>query len=121
LELTGGSALPGATTAQMLAGLHRVDADVPVVLAGTDDLQLAVPWEIVRDKLLAIVATAGVPERLRALAGEQDWRLVDPWTAVRSDGAWVPGTTIDGIHPTAEVADRAGRAIRAAVLDAAGR
>jgi|1186.fasta_scaffold278384_1 lysophospholipase L1-like esterase len=142
LELSGGWALPGATTAQMLAGLQRVDADVLVVLAGTNDLQLAVPWETVRDNLLAIVATAGVPRvvlstvppldrfpahreqynrRLRALADEQHWRLVDPWTAVQSDGAWVPGTTIDGVHPTAQVADRAGRAIRAVVLDAAGR
>jgi lysophospholipase L1-like esterase len=141
LALTGGWAVPGAFTSEMRIGLHHVDADVLVVLAGTNDVEYGVPWWNTRDNLLGIVAEAGVHEvvvstlppldrfpaerddcnrRLLALADEQGWHLVDPWTAVQLSGGWAPGTTLDGVHPTAAVADEAGRVIRAAVL-AVGR
>jgi hypothetical protein len=58
-------------------------------------------------------------DRLRALADEEGWHLVDPWTAADADGSWVSGDSDDGIHPTPEVAAQAGELIRGAVLDAA--
>jgi hypothetical protein len=60
-------------------------------------------------------------QRLRELADQQGWRLVDPWRSVERGGAWVPGGARDGVHPTQPSADQAGRAIRAAVLAAVRR
>ncbi|NYJ04650.1 SGNH/GDSL hydrolase family protein [Petropleomorpha daqingensis] len=140
LAFGGGWAVPGATTAAMRDGVARSDADAVVVLGGTNDLLQGVPWSVSRENLLAIVRTTGVddvvlstippcdrvPEqrqqyndRLRALAADQGWHLVDPWTRADSDGSWVPGASGDGIHPTPEVAGQAGRLIRTAVLDSA--
>jgi lysophospholipase L1-like esterase len=141
LVYRGGWAVPGATTADMRAGVVPSKADVVVVLAGTNDVERGVPWETSRDNLVAIAATSRVDDvvlstvppldtgpqqaeeynqRLHELALEQGWHLVDPWVSVDRSGAWAPGTSGDGIHPTPEVADAVGRSIRAAVLDAAG-
>jgi len=140
LVYRGGWAVPGSTSTAMREGVAPQTADVVVVMAGTNDVLLGVPWETSRANLITIVGTVGVadvvlstippldPEpalrqdyngRLRALAAEQGWDLVDPWTDVDRGGGWAAGATIDGVHQTPEVGRRAGVAIRAAVLDAA--
>jgi lysophospholipase L1-like esterase len=142
LRFLGGWAVSGATTEEMRAGVVPAKADVVVVMAGTNDLLRGVPWEQTRANLLAIVDTVGVhdvlvsavppadelpagrqdfDQRLRELADQQGWHLVDPWVSVeQQDGSWVPGASADGVHPTQATADAAGRVLRAAVLDAAG-
>jgi hypothetical protein len=138
LEFSGGWAVAGAGTADMLAGVEPVDADVLVVLAGTNDVLDGVPWEASRANLLAIVgvtgvddvlvvaippldsapvAAAGYDHRLAELAGDEGWQYLDPWTAVSDAGRWVSGASPDGIHPTQLVADEVGQAIRTALLD----
>ena len=132
LQRVGGWAYPGTTTADMRAGFVRTPADVLVLLAGTNDLARGIPWEVTEANLVAIAAQAGtrnlllvaIPPsdanppartafnaRLAALAGRAQWRFVDPWTGVAVDGAWAPGTTVEGIHPTPEIAAAAGRVI----------
>ncbi len=141
LQLRGGWAVPGARTSDMRAGVEPLDADVLVVMGGTNDVQGELPWGRSRDELLDIVATAGVAEvvvsaippldrfpmearqyneALQALAGEQGWEYVDPWSGIATaQGTWAAGSSGDGIHPTQEVADLVGTRIRAAVLDSA--
>ncbi|WP_369253411.1 SGNH/GDSL hydrolase family protein [Geodermatophilus amargosae] len=141
LVLGGGWAVPGATTGDMLRGITAVEGDVLLLMAGTNDIARGIGWEASRDDLLTIPQTMGtgavvvsaIPpsadhaetttaynERLRQLATEQDWTFVDPWEAAREGEGWVPGDTVDGVHPTQEVADEVGRSLRAAVLARAG-
>jgi lysophospholipase L1-like esterase len=136
LEFQGGWAVPGATTQDMRAGVVPSSADVVVVLAGTNDL-FRLPWEVTADDLRAIVATVGVPRvllsaippfdvdpaqaqglnrQLADLAAAQGWRYVDPWEGISVDGAYAPGTSADGVHPTQEVADVVGRRLRAELV-----
>jgi hypothetical protein len=141
LTFGGGWAVPGATTADMRSGVRPVDGDVLVLMGGTNDLAQGVEWAATRDNLLTVTRTlriddvllAAVPpfdpdpeaattldERLQALAAEQDWTFVDPWVAVREDGGYAEGASLDGIHPVQQVADDAGRRIRSALLATVG-
>ncbi|WNV74814.1 GDSL-type esterase/lipase family protein [Geodermatophilus sp. DSM 44513] len=140
LTFVGGYAVPGATTAVMREDLVTVDADVLVVMAGTNDVGTGEPWETIRDNLLAITAAAGTPvllsaippydqvaeevvatnARLAELAAEQGWEFVDPWADLSVDGAWLPGTSEDGIHPVEEVVALVGQRLAAAIPGAAG-
>ena len=137
LVLGGGWAVPGATTGDMRQGIARVDGDVLVLMAGTNDIASGVDWNASRDNVLAITRTmridavvvSAIPpsaghaedatafnEQLRQVAIEQGWTFVDPWEPARDGVGWVPGDTVDGVHPTQEVADEVGRTLRAAVL-----
>jgi hypothetical protein len=137
LVFTGGWAVPGATTDDMRAGVRAAEADVLLVLAGTNDLTFGVDWTVSEDNLRTIVSTVGVPdvllatippkdaqpeqtaafnERLRLLAGAQGWSFTDPWTGIDQEGSWAPGTSEDGIHPTQPVADLVGGRLRTALL-----
>ncbi|SFL86094.1 Lysophospholipase L1 [Geodermatophilus ruber] len=139
LEFAGGWAVPGATTTDMLAGVRSVDADVLIVLAGTNDLAMGTQWPTTESNLLQIVGAAGVPTvvlsaipprddrpaetqelngRLRQLATSQGWSFVDPWGDMASEGTWVGGTSMDGIHPTDDVAALVGQRLAAAVAAA---
>jgi acyl-CoA thioesterase-1 len=121
----------------MQAGAAGLAADVLVLMGGTNDLGTGVGWPASQEHLLGIVAAVGeghvvlsaippldfAPARvldfnvqLAALAQQQGWEFVDPWVAVSQGGAFAPGTSPDGIHPTPEVAAQAGAVIRAAVL-----
>ncbi|MGY1821284.1 SGNH/GDSL hydrolase family protein [Geodermatophilus sp. SYSU D00079] len=135
----GGYAVPGATTAVMRDGVGPVDADVVVVMGGTNDLREDVPWEAVRDNLLQIVATTDVPTvllsavppqddhaagvlelnaRLEQLATEQGWQFVDPWSGMSAEGAWVAGGSDDGIHPVEQVVALVGERLAGAIAAA---
>jgi acyl-CoA thioesterase-1 len=139
LDFVGGWAAPGATTAAMVAGVRPVDADVLVVMGGTNDVGTGVPWAATQTNLQEIVRTAAVPtvllsaipprddspERavqtnrdLEQLAASQGWGFVDPWADMSSDGRWIPGTSEDGIHPVEEVATLVGQRLAAAVAAA---
>ena len=132
LVQVGGWAVPGTVTEDMRAHVVPTPADVLVLLGGTNDLMRGIPWDVTAANLQAISTTVGArstllvaippsdsaPEarsafntRLRALAGARHWRYIDPWTSVAASGAWTPGTTVEGIHPTASTAAAVGRAI----------
>ena len=128
----GGWAMPGRVTGDMLANVSPTAADVLVLLGGTNDLARGVPWADTQAHLLEIVTTVGAREallvaippydadpagrsafnaRLAALAARLHWRFLDPWTSVAVDGAWVTGTSVDGIHPVPAVAAAVGQVI----------
>jgi len=133
-----GWAQNGARLLEMQANLSTVDADVLVILAGTNDLTSTVPPA---DRLLVVgqlaaqsgasrIVVAAVPpsdgapaqsvEWNSALAGyasAMGWQFVDPWSTVREDdGSYISGYSGDGIHPTTVAARNAGTEMRAALL-----
>lgn len=133
----GGWAVWGATTADMRAGVRPVDADVLVLLAGSNDVEQGVPFATTAANLEAIarivggrrVVVAGIPPidadpgdraafnvRLEAFVRAQGWTWVPPVAAIESDGRFSPGLSDDGEHPTPEGAQLIGQAIRGAVL-----
>ncbi|WP_436704071.1 SGNH/GDSL hydrolase family protein [Geodermatophilus sp. CPCC 205761] len=138
LEFRGGWAIGGATTADMRAAATPMDADVLVLMGGTNDVLLGRRWEQVQGDLRAVAAivgaravllsavppsdalpeaTTGFNDRLRTLAAERGWQFVDPWTGVTQEGAYRPGASLDGVHPTQRAADEAGAVIREVLLD----
>jgi hypothetical protein len=140
LDLLGGWAVPGTTTADMRANVVPTPADVLVLLGGTNDPARGIPCETTVANLRGISDTVGarttllvaIPPNdadpagrdalnahLAALAGQAGWRFVDPWTTVDWNGAWTPGATVEGIHPTPEVAYNIGRVITAQAWQAA--
>ena len=138
VDVLGGWAHAGATTADMAAGVQPMDADVLVLMAGNNDVDLDVPTDEVLDHLVAIAGTAGVPRvllsavapedgrgpevraldrRLQRLAREQGWQWVDPMTGVRApDGGYAPGDSDDGVHPSGPAARSVGEDLRTALL-----
>ena len=133
-DLVDGWAVPGATTADMLAGVEPTDwtADVLVVMAGTNDLARGLPWEESAAHLEGIVAAAGAPTTvvvaiapsdprpaarngynaaLAGLAGGNGWTYLDPWGEVDAGGSFAPGASPDGVHPTPAVAADVGSRI----------
>src|SRR4051794_34130007 len=138
IDVTGGWAIKGATTAAMAAGAQPSDADVLVVMAGTNDVLQGIPWEQSAANIEAIVGAVGVDRvvlctivplasnpagetdfnaHLAALADEHGWRLVDSAAAVRApDGQWLAGLSEDGIHPADAAAALLGTAIHDALL-----
>lgn len=142
IELVGGWARWGATTAQMVDGVREpFEADVLAILAGTNDAG----WSTCADiggNLVQIVENAGVaavvlssvppidmaPQNatdlnacLEALAEQQQWTWVDSAAGLRENGAFREGMSTDGVHPSEAGARVIGEAIAAAVLAAASR
>ncbi|RBY77796.1 hypothetical protein DQ238_14115 [Geodermatophilus sp. TF02-6] len=137
---TGGWARAGATTADMLAAVQPVDADVLVVLAGTNDPVHGLPGEQTAADVRGIVERVGVDEVvlcavppldadpavavatnavLEELAGDEGWVYADAMAGIRRDDRFAPGMSADGVHPTGEAAAVIGRSLREAVLEVA--
>jgi lysophospholipase L1-like esterase len=145
VEVTGGWAHAGATTADMLAGVTddlaagaiKEPPAMLVLMGGSNDIDDGVPIQDILDNLSAIAQTLGAdrvtlsavpPEaavqstvdelnaRLPALAVQEGWRFADPMVDVRSaDGSWLPGMSDDGVHPTQRGARLIGKRLGAAV------
>jgi lysophospholipase L1-like esterase len=138
VDVTGGWAVPGATTADMRAGVQPLRADALVVMAGTNDVRQGLPWAESAAALDGIVTTVGVARvlvcsivpltedpaavaeyngRLAELAAVEGWEFVDCGASVRDpSGGWLPGTTYDGIHPTVDGARRIGATVHQALV-----
>jgi hypothetical protein len=71
LDFRGGLAVPGATTTYLRDGVTPLEADVLVLLAGTNDITQRMPWEASRVNLETIVGTAGVPDVLLVAIGSR--------------------------------------------------
>jgi hypothetical protein len=141
LRFVGGWAERGSSTALMRAGAAPVDADVLVIMAGTNDVLIGVPLSTTEANLVAIrrivggravvvsaiapddtapAATAAFNTELESFVAAQGWTWVDPWTSVRSGQEYGTGMSVDGIHPTPAAARPVGVAMRAAIRSAAG-
>lgn len=113
LRLVNGVGISGATSAAVRNAVAPVDADVLVVMVGTNDIRLGVGRSTIRDNIAAIVEVVGAdhvvigqvaPSNLtdygadhidRAAGGfahnrdlarfaaDRGWLLVDPWFPVR--------------------------------------
>jgi len=134
----GGWAEWGATTERMAQSVAPVDADVLVILAGTNDLAFGVPFDESAANLDRVVDTVGIDdvlivsippmdaypdgadamnERLDELAADRGWRFVDASAGLRTlDGRFAEGMSSDGLHPSEEGA----RVLGAAIADALG-
>lgn len=138
-DLVGGWAEGGATTEAMNTNVKKYDADVLVVLAGTNDTGLAVPFDETAANLQSIVKKAGVSkvvvstipprdadtnlpvgynDQLRALATDKGWTFIDAAAALRTDDHYKDGYTADGIHPTPKGAKALGEALHDAIVEA---
>jgi lysophospholipase L1-like esterase len=139
-RFAGGWAVWGATTDQMRDGVSRLDADVLVILAGTNDVALGIPFETTTDNLEAIARTVaarqvvvsaippldGLPDapaefnaRLERFAADRGWAWVPPVPELGTDGRFAEGMTQDGVHLTPEGARLLGRAIREVLTEVA--
>lgn len=138
LVFAGGWAEWGATTAFMADSVSEYDADVLVVLAGTNDLAFGVPFDASTANLDSIVERVGIDdvvvssippadafpsatveynERLEALADDRGWRFVDASADLRTvDGRFADGISYDGLHPSEQGARALGEAIAAELL-----
>jgi len=130
-----GWAAGGAKLAEMQANVRPITADVLIIAAGTNDLGDKWGTPIGErlasiDMIVAIsdppkVVLAAVPPLdshpawaiewntvLQQFAEQRGWSFIDPWADVRSpDGQYLPGLTIDGIHPTLDAQQIAADAI----------
>ena len=133
VAFAGGWAVWGATTADMAAGVEEYDGDVLVVLAGTNDTGMGIPFSETAANLRSIVRTAGVPEvvlsavpaidadparatrlnsDLAVLAESEGWYWAPQPPHISGDDAtFAPGMASDGLHPTEEGAAVIGAAI----------
>ena len=131
----GGWAEWGATTAMMADAVVPVEADVLVVLAGTNDVAFGIAFEDSAANLEQIVDTVGIRdvvvvsippmdalpdaaeaynERLDDVASDRGWRFVDASAGLRTaDGRYGDGMSSDGLHPSADGARVLGEAIAA--------
>jgi lysophospholipase L1-like esterase len=137
-----GWAVAGATSEDMAYGVSPHDADVVVIMAGTNDIRTGMPFERTSVHLDGIVQTLSVPRviacsivpwsvnpaastdfnaRLAALSAPYDWEFVDCAAPVRARaGGWLPGMSDDGIHPNGVGARRIGQAVAVALRASAG-
>ncbi|WP_309132292.1 SGNH/GDSL hydrolase family protein [Brevibacterium sp.] len=142
VEFVGGWAEWGATTERMAESVRGpLDADVLVILAGTNDAgwieheQIGANLERIAEKadvdtvLLSSVppidsassSTTELNAYLEHLAAEQGWAWVDAAAGLRnSEGErFAEGMSYDGVHPTEQGARVLGEAIGEAVVEAA--
>jgi lysophospholipase L1-like esterase len=135
----GGWAEWGATTGLMADSVGPFDADVLVVLAGTNDVAFGIPFEDSAANLDRIIDGVGIEdvvvvsippmdalpdgaqgynERVEDLAGDRGWRFVDASAGLRTaDGRFGEGMSSDGLHPSEEGARVLGEAIATALRE----
>ena len=135
----GGWAEWGATTAMMADSVGPIDADVLVVLAGTNDIAFGIPFDESAANLDRIIDAVGIEdvvvvsippmaaspdvaeaynERLDDLAGDRGWRFVDASAGLRTaDGRFRDGMSFDGLHPSVDGAQVLGEAIAAGLRE----
>ncbi|MGI9822851.1 SGNH/GDSL hydrolase family protein [Agromyces sp. Marseille-Q5079] len=129
----GGWAEWGATTAMMADAVGPIQADVLVVLAGTNDVAFGIPFDDSAANLDRIIDTVAIEdvvvvsippmdalpdgaedynERLHDLADDRGWRFVDASAGLRTaDGRYGEGMSSDGLHPSVDGAKVLGEAI----------
>lgn len=138
-DFVGGWAGPGATTDDMVRSFVPLPADVLVIVAGTNDSGLDIPFERVAENLTSIAESAGTDRvilssipphegqsesitrfnaELRQLAKREDWEWVDAAAELRDGSAYAEGLSADGVHPNPLGAERFGKALHSAIVAA---
>src|SRR5699024_6968844 len=105
VSFVGGWARWGATTSEIAQNVERIDADVLVIMAGTNDTALGPSFRETSENITEIAATVGANEvllcgippidhspqiaeefnhELEALAEERGWHWVDTGDSVRT-------------------------------------
>lgn len=144
MPLVGGWALPGASIGDMADHLEPVDADVFLIMAGTNDLPIKshrIKGTPVADRIATldqmvarvttehVIVLAVAPfgfdhavgvewnAHLREYAAARGFAFVDPWVHVRdASGGWLPGADRgDGVHPSPATATHVGNVISNAI------
>lgn len=137
LEFVGGWAEWGATTERMTEAMGGpFDADVLVILAGTNDVSWSTPVAEIGENLSEIAEHAGIAdvvlssvppndfaaeettalnEYLERFAAESGWHWVDAAAGLRDGDRFAAGMSDDGVHPTEQGARLLGEAIGQAV------
>lgn len=130
VQHVGGYAQPGFTSAEVLAHVTPVEADVTVIMLGTNDVAdgLTTPSRTAtKNNLIAIAEQSGAHRVLLAaiapcdeiseldrrtlgfalnrdlsqLAADHGWAFADPWSSVRLlSNGWASGASSDKVHPT---------------------
>jgi lysophospholipase L1-like esterase len=139
LELAGGYARGFATARDVADAMVAVDADVLVVMVGTNDTGVT-DTDAVLTSIDDIVTAAGIRsvlvsaippddgfaddalefnKALGEFTADRGWTFVDPWDGMRVDGRWDVGLSDDGIHPTADAARSAATVLARAIREAA--
>jgi lysophospholipase L1-like esterase len=137
VRFAGGWAVSGALTSQMARGAQALDADVLVILAGTNDVYRGLPFGSCAANLRSIADTVGarrvvvssIPpidfeptlvttynEQLQELAAASGWEFVDAMAGIRRGDRFADGMSVDGVHPTVLAAEEIGTAVRAYLL-----
>jgi lysophospholipase L1-like esterase len=121
----------------MAENVGEVEADVLVILAGTNDVNNGVPFEQSAGNLVRVVEKVGarkvlvsaIPpidvqpglsprfnQQLQQFALSHGWVFVDPMAGVREGDRFAPGMTTDGVHPTEAAAQVIGAALGKAIV-----
>ncbi|WP_458111744.1 SGNH/GDSL hydrolase family protein [Arthrobacter sp. R1-13] len=137
-RFAGGWALSGARSAAMAENASDVEADVLVILAGTNDVYNGVPFEQSAGNLVRVAEKVGaqkvlvsaIPpidiepglatrfnQQLKQFALSRGWVFVDPMAGVRQGDRFAPGMTTDGVHPTEAAAQVIGEALGKAIAE----
>ena len=137
IRFAGGWAVSGALTSQMARGARPVEADVLVMLAGTNDVYRGLPFDTCAANLRSIAETVGagrvvvstIPpidfepmlvttynRQLQDFAAASGWEFVDGMTGIRQGDRFAEGMSLDGVHPTVRAAEAIGAAVRAYLL-----
>lgn len=132
----GGWALSGARSAAMAENARDVEAEVLVILAGTNDVFNNVPFEQSAGNLVRIAQKVGAekvlvsaippidfePElasrfnqQLKQFAMSRGWVFVDSMAGVREGDRFALGMTTDGVHPTEAAAQVIGKNLGQAI------
>ena len=137
IQLAGGFAREDLTAEQIAENMVSVEADVLVVMAGTNDVGVTPVAEVLVN-IERIVETSGVAtvlisalppvdgsaeynSALETMAAENDWGFADPWVELRrDDGEWLDGSSSDGVHPNPDSAKVVGAAIVVAMRELLG-
>lgn len=138
IAFAGGWAVWGATTSQMADGVATLDADVLVVLAGTNDTGSGADFSRTAANIETIVDRSGVEEvvlsavppidaaprravdlnvGLEGLADRHGWTWVPQPRGLADGDSFAPGMADDGLHPSEEGARLIGESIGDAVRD----
>lgn len=134
----GGWALSGARSSAMAENARDVEADVLVILAGTNDVFNDVPFEQSAGNLVRVAEKVGsekvlvsaIPpidfepelatrfnQQLKQFAMSRGWVYVDPMAGVREGDRFASGMTTDGVHPTEAAAHVIGLALGKAITE----
>jgi lysophospholipase L1-like esterase len=139
LVFGGGYAKDSATSAIVLAGAKKINADVGIIMVGVNDIAGAIPLATTQANVVALAnkvqtdrillskiapyntnktAANAMNVAYESLATANGWDFFDPWAAFRDGtGGWTAGASSDGVHPNLATHQAAALVVRAKLYD----